>query len=372
VSNIIPISRGLNVAPRFKEGALVRFGKVQQDKRGFDLWHKQAFDYEDKKYELSFQVITFNESRKSLPGVIQYQAPLLSLPSLNDESFTKQCDSAATAIAMDLLSKADEKGYNSLLSEAIQQFRQNNPDSDYLLFDDLITGIQNTDTEFFNERDKKRVILALKGYKTKTSSFFAEKPEEVTDIQNLIHPKPLVTPITILDVSQLTSKGKSATQQNFVSQVCGQIYHYMQANRGPRAVELLLVLDEAQNYLPNPTDQYNYIRKLIQEGASLGVRVIVIGQVPQDIEMSARQQLKTLVLSHVPEGTIRYVTESFSLPDNWSEKLQKTSGGVALIINEKTAPQGGVLCNTFTSPQTVGVYQPEQIKKAIDSAPQDL
>jgi len=125
------------------------------------------------------------------------------------------------------------------------------------------------------------------------------------------------------------------------------------------------LLDEAQNYLPDPTDQYNYIRKLIQEGASLGVKVIVVGQIPQDIEMGARQQLKTLVLSHLPERTIRYVAESFSLPSTWSQKLQKAGGGRALIINERTASQGGILCNTFTSPQMVGFLTPDQIKQAM-------
>lgn len=65
------------------------------------------------------------------------------------------------------------------------------------------------------------------GYQTKTSVFFATKADEVSSIESLIAPEPSVVPITVLDVSQLPSKGKGAAQQNFVSQVCGQIYHYM-------------------------------------------------------------------------------------------------------------------------------------------------
>ena len=85
--------------------------------------------------------------------------------------------------------------------------------------------------------------------------------------------------------------------------------------------------------------------------------------------MTARQQLKTLILSNIPDATIRYVAETFSLSDGWNKKLNRAEKGVPLIISEKTAKDDGVLCNAFTTPQMVGLLTPVQIVKAISVSP---
>ena len=365
VSNMIPLSKGLTVNPAFKQGTAPRFENVRQDKRGFDLWEPVEFIYQGQRNELQFQVVTFTKERKSLPRTLSYKAPLLALPLPEDEDFQEQCDEAATSLTQDLPTP-EGKGFNTLISKAIQQFKHENREREFLLVDDLLSSLDSIEDELFTTKDIISLKKILSGYQTKTSSFFAKEPRQVSDISKLLNPGLGVVPITILDVSGLTAKGKGAAQQNFISQVCGQIYHYVQKNRGRRAVELLLVLDEAQGYLPDPTNQYNYVRKLIQEGPSLGIRVILISQSPQDIEMTARQQLKTLILSNVPEGTIQYVAKTFSLPSNWRDKLNKTKKGIPLIINEKTAETGGALCNAFTTPQMVGLLTPEDIKQAMD------
>jgi len=365
VSNMIPLSDGLEVTDAFTKGIAPRFENVRQDKRGFDLWQPVSFDYQGRKNELLFQIVTFTKERKALPRTVQYKAPLLTLPSPEDEDFQEQCDEAATSLTQDL-PKAEGKGFNTLISKGMQQFRLGNIQREFLLADDLLKTLDSLEDETFTSRDVRSLKRILSDYQTGTSTFFAKEREQVSDIRELLNPKPGVTPITILDVSGLPAKGKSAAQQNFISQVCGQIYHYAQKNRGTRAVELLLVLDEAQGYLPDPTNQYNFVRKLIQEGPSLGIRVILISQTPQDIEMTARQQLKTLILSNVPEGTVRYVAETFSLPTDWRHKLNRAGRGTPLIINEKTAKTGGALCNTFTSPQMVGLLTREQIEQAMN------
>lgn len=370
VSNIIPLNKGLKVTDAFTKGVAPRFENVQQDKRGFDLWQQVRFDYQGIRSELLFQIVTFTKERKMLPRTIQYKAPLLTLPSPEDEDFQEQCDEAATSLTQGL-PKAEGKGYNTLISKAMQQFKLENIQREFLLTDDLLNSLDSLEDETFTSRDVRSLKKILSDYQTRTSTFFAKEPEQVSDIRELLNPKSQVTPITILDVSGLPAKGKSAAQQNFISQVCGQIYHYAQRNRGARAVELLLVLDEAQSYLPDPTNQYNFVRKLIQEGPSLGIRVILISQTPQDIEMTARQQLKTLVLSNVPEGTVRYVAETFSLPADWRHKLNRAGKGTPLIINEKTAEEGGAICNTFTSPQMVGLLSPEQIRQAMAVSAED-
>jgi len=271
------------------------------------------------------------------------------------------------------MAKPEEKGYNALLARTLETIKRNNPTQQYALIDHVIAALQTVEASEFGKRDVDRVTRALLGYKSKTSLFFAAQDKDVSDISDLMavtrDATGMVTlPITVVDVSELSpplGRQKASPQREFISQLCGQIYHWLRSKRGGRAVEVLLVLDEAQNYLPNPAEEYNYIRKLIHEGAAMGVKVVLLAQNPQQVDMGVRQQLKTFVVARIPEATVRYVVETMPLPDAWGDKLASAAEGQGLVIDERFAKQGGVLCNLFTSPQFVGLLSPGQVKQAL-------
>ena len=102
---------------------------------------------------------------------------------------------------------------------------------------------------------------------------------------------------------------------------------------------------------------------MIQEGASLGVKVILATQTPQNIDMTARQQIKTFGLADIPDATVAYLVETLPLPKDWTASVAKP--GTALMIDQNTAPMGGVVCESFSSPQFVGLLSPAQVKQAL-------
>ena len=374
-SCLLPLDVAAHVSFGFQLGAQRRFDLARQDQSGFDLSKDLEFTDSGTTHRLRFQVVTFNHERASLPGTRSYRAPLVVLPSLDDHSLTEQCDGLATALASQVMARPEEGGYNALLARALEKIRHDSPTRPYALIDDVIAAVQTVAASGFGKRDVERVAKALLGYKTKTSRFFAAQDKDVSDIADLMavsrDAKGRVTvPITVVDVSELSpplGKQKASPQREFISQLCGQIYHWLRSHRGGGAVEVLLVLDEAQNYLPNPADQYNYIRKLIHEGANMGVKVVLLAQNPQQVDMGVRQQLKTFVVARIPEGTVRYVVETMPLPEDWGNKLTSAEEGQALVIDERSSRVGGVLCNLFTSPQFVGFLSPSQVKRALDT-----
>ena len=62
-----------------------------------------------------------------------------------------------------------------------------------------------------------------------------------------------------------------------------------------------------------------------------------------------------------------YEVSKYVQNETWINKLKQTELGKALIINSDTGREGGKSCITFTTPQTVNLLTPDQIKKALDS-----
>jgi DNA helicase HerA-like ATPase len=152
---------------------------------------------------------------------------------------------------------------------------------------------------------------------------------------------------------------------NYISQVCGQLYSFVRRKRSDKPVQLFIVFDEAQNYLPDPSDQYNYARVIINRGASLGIKAWLMAQSPQAVEKEARKQFTALVLSKVNESSVRDEVSKYVQDDSWTGKLKHTELGKALIVNAETGKEGGRLCVVFTTPQTVNIPSPRQIARAL-------
>ena len=128
---------------------------------------------------------------------------------------------------------------------------------------------------------------------------------------------------------------------NYISQICGRLYDFIKRKRAEKPVQIFVVFDEAQNYLPDPSDQYNYVRVIINRGASLGIKVWLMAQSPQSIEKEARKQFTALILSKVNPSSVRDEVSKYVQADSWVEKSKNTELGKALIINSETGKEGG-------------------------------
>jgi len=106
---------------------------------------------------------------------------------------------------------------------------------------------------------------------------------------------------------------------------------------------------------------------VINRGASLGVKAWVIAQSPQAIEKEARKQFTTLILSKINPSSVRDEISKFNVKSNdWENKLSNTDLGKILVLNQYTGSEGGKLCVSFTTPQTVDVLSTKQIVELVN------
>jgi len=171
--------------------------------------------------------------------------------------------------------------------------------------------------------------------------------------------------LTVLDVQRLPQEKRNPARMTYVSNVCGYLYNLAARRKSDRPAQFLVVMDEAANYLPNPTDQFNNTLTLIRQGRSLGVRVWLNAQAPGQIEIQARNQAFRFVLSQIPAHAIRPELTRWQPDEQWVDKLGQTSKGQALVIDGSNARIGGVLCSLFTTPQTIDLLSIAQVLQLI-------
>lgn len=367
VANLVPVMRTIEVKQDLKEGIMKRFDEAGQDTRGFDFSKPITFKLDGEERRIEFKVYSFDRELGGLPNCNVLKLPFIVLPSLEETDFADQCNAIATSIS-NSLPKAVGKGYNVILSEVIQRYKKQHPNKEFMLYNDVIRELESYPAE--SKKGKSRVeglIDGIKEFYTANSYLYASDEEELVKTEDIIKnpeydfgDKKTVS-ISIIDVSSLPQEKRNPILLNYVSQLCGRILNFVRKNKTKRSVQLFMVFDEAQNYLPDPSDLYNYVRVIITRGASLGIKAWVIAQSPQAIEKEARKQFTTLILSKVNPASVRDEVSKFVQIGGWEDKLKLTDLGKALIINQQTGEAGGKLCVTFTTPQTVDVLSTKQI-----------
>ena len=372
VSGLIPIPRTISRYPDYKASIEKRFKEAKQDIRGFDFSRDVEFEQDGKQRKIHLQIYSFDKDLQGLPNCRVLKLPLLVLPPFEDPDFEDQCNAAATSL-VNCLPIRKGKALNTLLSEVMKKFKKENPEREFMVKKDVEQKLELL-LEEADKEDRKRIKVltdALSDYYTENSYLYAANEEEVVRMDSVISnpeyddgDKQTVS-IAIIDVSALPQEKRNPVMQNYVSQVCGQLYSFVRRKRSDRPVQLFMVFDEAQNYLPDPSDQYNYARIIINRGASLGIKAWLMAQSPQAVEKEARKQFTALVLSKVNEASVRDEVSKYVQSDSWTNKLKRTELGKALIINSKTGEEGGKLCVVFTTPQTVNILSPKQIAKAV-------
>ncbi|HEX77103.1 MAG TPA: hypothetical protein G4O03_01630 [Dehalococcoidia bacterium] len=372
VSNLIPVSRTIASYPEHRQAIEKRFKETRQDIRGFDFTREIKFEHDGKPRRMLFQVYSFDKDLRGLPNCRVLKLPLLVLPPLDDADFEDQCNAAATSL-VNCLPLRRGKALNTLLADVMRRFKRANPESEFMLKKDIQQELESIWAEADKE-DRKRIkalLDALNDYYTENSYLYAANEAEVVRIDSVVRNPEFedgdqqTVSVSVIDVSALPQEKRNPVMMNYISQVCGQLYSFVRRKRSDKPVQLFIVFDEAQNYLPDPSDQYNYARVIINRGASLGIKAWLMAQSPQAVEKEARKQFTALVLSKVNESSVRDEVSKYVQDDSWTGKLKHTELGKALIVNAETGKEGGRLCVVFTTPQTVNIPSPRQIARAL-------
>lgn len=372
VSSLIPVSHTIGIFPEYKEPIEKRFKEASQDIRGFDFTKKVEFEQEGKRRNVLFQIYSFEKDLEGLPNYRSLKLPLLVLPPLDDKDFDDQCNAAATSL-VNCLHLSRGKASNTLLADAMKKFKRDNPEREFMLKKDVEQKLELYSEEADKEGKKRVDNLknALDDFCTANSYLYAEKETDVVKMDFIIRNPEFedgdnqTVTISVIDISALPQEKHNPVMLNYVSQVCGQLYNFVKRKRSDKPVQLFIIFDEAQNYLPEPSDTYNYARVVINRGASLGMKAWLIAQSPQAVAKEARKQFTALVLSKVNEASVRDEVSKYVQNESWTDKLKQTGLGKALIINSETGAEGGKLCVVFTTPQTVNILSPKQIAKAL-------
>lgn len=372
VSGLIPIIKTIDTYPDYSEKIKMRFKDAMQDIKGFDFAKAVEFEQDGKKRRILYQIYSFDSDLKGLPNCRVLKLPLLVLPPFDDDDFEDQCNASATSL-VNCLSLPKGKAFNTLLANVMKKFKRDNPDREFMLKKDIEQGLNLCLAEAEKEEKKeiKTLIKALQGYYTANSYLYASDEAGVVRMDSIIMNPEIedgdrqTVTISVIDVSSLPQEKNNPVVINYVSQVCGQLYNFVKRKRSEKPVQLFIVFDEAQNYLPDPSDQYNYARVVINRGASLGIKAWLMAQSPQAVEKEARKQFTALILSKVNEASVRDEVSKYVQSDSWTDKLKQTDLGKVLVINSETGKEGGKLCIAFTTPQTVNLLSSKQIAKIL-------
>ena len=257
--------------------------------------------------------------------------------------------------------------YNAEISKFLQ--RNKNKEESYFTVDDLMVALKSHEPQIIKKSEMAKLIYGVQKYCTSNSKFLAKNQQSMDSIQKIfnnpfIEENNIVT-ISIFDIQSigaLRGQDKSKFMTMFASTVTGQIFDYINKINPPKSSKfrigmpkVWLIYDEAHNLLPEKSNSNNNMKRIMQEGRSLGAFGIIISQKPQGVDITARAQAMNKIYSQVTFQSI--IGDLSPILDNLKEKLKdkisKSTKSTKLmtLINENY-PEG-ILFYPLTSPQCV-------------------
>jgi len=374
ISNFVPVTVLLAKKPTYTDKVKPRFDNLKQDMTGFDFRKKIPVYTRDGEMQLEFNVFSFNEKLRSIPNVRVLRMPLLTLP-VEGEDFESACGYMATNLA-NVVSSVTHKNYrelNILISKIIIEYARKHPEAVAITYEEFINLINELTKKSSDKSEKtelQKLSKATSSFYLAQAYIFAKSEKELVNFGEIIKNPSYkdgdrkTVSISIVDVSSLSQEKSSPMLSNYVSEVCNQILKFVRKKSSEKAVQLVVIFDEAQNYLPRPTDAYSGVRKILDMGRSLGIRAWIISPSPGNIEQKALDQIATFICAKLRPERIRPYIANLVSNDEWITKMQQTETGRALVFNEKTKPSGRLIL-PFTTPQTVNLLRPEEVVELI-------
>jgi len=365
-SNVIPVQKIFEKKPDVKEAIIKRFAETKQDIRGVDFSKPVTFEMNGEERVIEFRIYSSDTDLRGLRNCRPLKLPFIVLP-VDKERLAEECNLIGTSMAS-CLPHGRGQAFNVLLSKLIQKYKENHPNQCFMSEQRIIEELKklSSNSERSEQGRIRNLIRAIEEFYTTNSYLYASNDSELSDLPEIIKNPEFdsgdhkTVSISVIDVSFLSHGEKNPALQNYVSQVSGRIFDFVRKQKTKSSTRLFMIFDEAQNYLPDPADLSNNVRKIINSGASIGIKAWVIAQSPGSIEKESKRQFSTFILSQVPEDSVRKELSRFA-ESKWKEKLKKTGLGVSLVINKQNGKNGGALCSTFSSPQTVDLLSAKEI-----------
>ena len=360
-----------------KKSIQERFKLTNQSMNGFDFSKPIIFDLDGKEYKIKYNIFSFDENViQKIPGARDYKTPLLNIPNVypfpdktDDENinrFKDACDMVATSF-VGALNLKGEVAYNSEISYILQEYRDS--EKSFFTRNEFIDILSNHDPEAIDKRDMKRLNQGISKYCTANAKFIARDDKSVVPVETIfnnpfIEENDTIT-ISIFDIQSIGAMAehdKTKIMTMYSSSVTGQIFDYINKKNPPSGVgfkigmpKVWLIYDEAHNLIEEgKTTSNNNIKRIMQEGRSLGAFATIISQKPQNVDITARAQAKNRIYSEVTWESINRdlnVTDETKL--KIKEKVRKSTKSTKMMTLVNDEYPEGKLIYPLTSPQCI-------------------
>ncbi|VVB87680.1 Uncharacterised protein [uncultured archaeon] len=378
ISLIKPLNDILNqLDDQKKKSIQERFKLTNQSMNGFDFSKPIRFDLDGKDYEIKYNLFSFDENvLQKIKGAKEYRTPLLNIPNVypfpektereNIDRFRDACDMVATSFVGALNLKGDA-AYNSEISSILQDYHQDK--KSFFTREDFIEILSEHDPKKINKKNMEKLEQGVERYCTANAKFIARDEKSVIPTDEIfnnpfIEENKIIT-ISIFDIQSIgamAEQDKTKIMTMYSSSVTGQIFDYINKKNPPKGVgykigmpKVWLIYDEAHNLIEEgKSTSNNNIKRIMQEGRSLGAFAIIISQKPQNVDITARAQAKNRIYSEVTWDSI---SRDLNVSDDIKEKIRdkvsksKKSTKMMTLVNDEN-PEG-ILIYPLTSPQCI-------------------
>ena len=350
---------------------------TDQSMEGFDFSEPIPFSFDGTDYFVKYSVFTFDENvLRKIPSAKEYRTPLLNIPKIyrfpnkrESEHFNRYrdtCDMEATSFtqALDLPGKA---AYNSEISLILQQYYES--DKSFFTSEEFKEVLNDHDPKVITKKDMGKLRQSVFKYCTANSKFIARDEETIIPI-NEVFSNPFMEDdntitISVFDIQSIgamTQGNKAQIMTTYASSVTGQIFDYINKKHPPigKGYELgmpkvWLIYDEAHNLLEEgKTTSNNNIKRIMQEGRSLGAFASIISQKPQIVDITARTQAGNKIYAAVTwEAISRDINAPESFKSEIKEKVRNSNKKTHLMTFINDDYPEGILFHPLTSPQCI-------------------
>lgn len=377
ISLIKPLNDILNQLDDQKKKSIhERFKLTNQSLNGFDFSKPIRFDLDGKDYEIKYNLFSFDENvLQKIKGAKEYRTPLLNIPNVypfpektekeNIDRFRDACDMVATSFVGALNLKGDA-AYNSEISSILQDYEGK---KSFFTREDFIEILSKHDPKKINKKNMEKLEQGVERYCTANAKFIARDEKSVIPTDEIfnnpfIEENKIIT-ISIFDIQSIgamAEQDKTKIMTMYSSSVTGQIFDYINKKNPPKGVgykigmpKVWLIYDEAHNLIEEgKSTSNNNIKRIMQEGRSLGAFAIIISQKPQNVDITARAQAKNRIYSEVTWDSIsRDLNVSDDIKEKIRDKVSKSKKSTKMMTLVNDENPDGKLIYPLTSPQCI-------------------
>lgn len=360
-----------------KKSISERFNLTNQSMNGFDFTKPIKFNLDGKEYGIKYNLFSFDENvLQKIPEAREYRTPVLNIPNVypfpektEDENLNKfkdACDMVATSFVGALNLRGDA-AYNSEIAYMLQEYYDS--EKSFFTREEFIEILSGHDPKIIDKKDMKKLTQGVLRYCTANAKFIARDDKSVIPVNEIFN-NPFIEENNVITISifDIQSIGAMAEQDKtkimtmYSSSVTGQIFDYINKKNPPAGTDykigmpkVWLIYDEVHNLIEEgKTTSNNNIKRIMQEGRSLGAFATIISQKPQNVDITARAQAKNRIYSEVSWSSISPdISAEKEERQEIKKKVSKSNKSTKMITLVNDEYPEGKLIYPLTSPQCI-------------------